>query len=487
MNNKHFFPLDYLAVEVKGVIEHFAKTTKSPVNFVAATCFTAVGAAAGKKLEVVDGSYHNYGQEYTCLVGPPGTSKTPAMEVVLQPIKDADEASYIAYKNELKEYKKKMKMGDGIADEKPILHKIITSDTTFEKLASMMSENNGSMLIHADELTGFLQNLDRYNNGTNMPKLLEMWTNSNVTIDRKGDESLLIPRPFLGILGSTQPVNLSKLFKRYNGSGFFPRWSFVLPDRKPEIRIEPDKLYFSYWEKVIHMILDMEPIELHFADEVKPFLASFDSEREMKTDYYAETNPEMAETYAKSSYKIRRIAGIVHLLSEDNCIANKVPTNIITLNEFNYAVRIVDFFEECSLEVLNMMVEKNVDKLTNKQLLYELCKRFHPTKITELAAILGVSKQYVSRCFLGGDTTEIEKKEKAIKDVAGNIVEVIKETTPNVWGRLGNPSYEEIETMYNICDGKTEEIVKRLKKAESNQFSGGETYSLLISIFGDSS
>lgn len=246
-------------------------------------------------------------------------------------------------------------------------------------------------------------------------------------------------------------------------------------------------IYFSYWEKVIRLVLEMKPFELHFANEVIPILASFDSEREMKTDYYGETNPEMAETYAKSSYKIRRIAGIVHLLSEDNCIANKVPTNTITLNEFNYAVRIVEFFEECSFEVLNMMVEKNVDKLTNKQLLYELCKRFHPTKITELAAILGVSKQYVSRCFLGGDTTEIEKKEKAIKDVAGNIVEVIKETTPNLWSRLGNPSYEEIETMYNICDGKTEEIVKRLKKAESTQFSGGETYSLLISIFGDSS
>lgn len=487
MKSKHIFPLDYLAVEVKGVFEHFAKTTKSPVNYVAGACFTAVGAAAGKTLEVVDGSYHNYGQEYTCLVGPPGTSKTPAMEIALQPIKDADEAAYIAYKNELKEYKKKQKMSDDIAGDKPILHKIITSDTTFEKLALMMSENNGSMLIHADELTGFLQNLDRYNNGTNMPKLLEMWTNSNVTIDRKGDESLLIPRPFLGILGSTQPVNLSKLFKRYNGSGFFPRWSFVLPDKKPEIRIEPDRLYFSYWQKLIRMVLEMETMELHFADEVKPFLASFDSEREMKTEYFAETNPEMAETYAKSSYKVRRIAGIVHLLSEDNCIANKIPTNTITLNEFNYAVRIVEFFEECSFEVLNLMVEKNVDKLTNKQLLYELCKRFHPTKITELAALLGVSKQYVSRCFLGGDTTEIEKKEKAIKDVAGNIVEVIKETTPNVWKILGSPSYEEIETMYNICDGKTEEIVKRLKKAESTQFSGGETYSLLISIFGDSS
>ena len=66
---KKVFPLDYLAVEVKASFEHLSKTTKSPLNFVSASGFTAVGAAAGKRLEIVDGSYHNYGQLYTCLVG----------------------------------------------------------------------------------------------------------------------------------------------------------------------------------------------------------------------------------------------------------------------------------------------------------------------------------------------------------------------------------------------------------------------------------
>ena len=485
---KKVFPLDFLAPEVKGTFEHFSKTTKSPVNFISASGFTAVGAAAGKRLEIVDGSYHNYGQHYTGLVGVPGTSKTPAMEITLKPIKDADERAYVKYKSELKEYRKKQKKGDGLEGEQPILHKVITSDTTFEKLAYMMSENNGSMLIHADELTGFLLNLDRYSNGTNMPKLLEMWTNSNVTIDRKGDESLLIPRPFLGIIGSTQPVNLAQLFQRFNGSGFFPRWTFVLPDSKPQTRIEPDMAYFTYWEKVISRVLEMERMELHFADDVKPLLASFDCEREMRTDYFAESNPEMAETYAKSSYKIRRIAGIVHLLSEENCIANKIPTNTISLNEFNYAERIVEFLEGCSLEVLNMMVEKKVDRLTDKRLLYELNKRFHPTfSITDFAKGIGRSKQYVSRCFLGGDTTEIEKKEKIIKDVAENIREVIKETLPNVWNVMGRPSDEEIEAMYDTCNGNIGEIVKRLQKLNTLNINTGMNYSLLVSQLGDSS
>ena len=232
----------------------------------------------------------------------------------------------------------------------------------------------------------------------------------------------------------------------------------------------------------------MERMELHFADDVKPLLANFDCEREMRTDYFAESNPEMAETYAKSSYKIRRIAGIVHLLSEENCIANKVPTNTISLNEFNYAERIVEFLEECSLEVLNMMVEKKVDRLTDKRLLYELNKRFHPTfSITDFAKGIGRSKQYVSRCFLGGDTTEIEKKEKIIKDVAENIREVIKETLPNVWNVMGRPSDEEIEAMYDTCNGNIGEIVKRLQKLNTLNINTGMNYSLLVSQLGDSS
>jgi hypothetical protein len=487
MMKQKTFPLDFLAVEVKGVMEHFSKMTKSPLNYIVASAFTAVGAAAGKRLEVIDGAYRNYGQLYTCLVGVPGASKSPAMDVAMKPLKDVDEAAYSSYKTELRVFKKKQKMSNDFNEEQPKLRKLVTSDTTFEKLASMMSENNGSMLIHADELTGFLLNLDRYNNGTNMPKLLEMWTNNNITIDRKGDESLLIPRPFLSILGSTQPTNLSRLFEKYKGNGFFPRWTFVLSDGKPESRIQPDPICSAYWEKVIRCVLEMDKMELHFDSEVLPLLQSFDDEREMRTDFFAENNPEMAETYAKSSYKVRRIAGIVHLLSEENCIANKIPSNTISLGEFNYAVRIVEFFEECSMDVLNMMVEKKVDRLTDKRLLYELNKRFNPTfSITEFAKGIGRSKQYVSRCFLGGDTAEIENKEKTIKNISGNIKEIVG-TLPNLYKTLGSPSDEEIEVMYDVCGGNVNEIVNRLKKIDSQEISGGMSYPLLIELIGNSS
>ena len=114
--------------------------------------------------------------------------------------------------------------------DKPILAKIACDDVTTEKLLSILYENENGVILHADELTDFLGNLNRYNNGDNTPKYTKIWSGDAVRVDRKGDESLRIDDPFLSILSSTQPVNLPRVFAKHVGTGFISRWLFCLPN-----------------------------------------------------------------------------------------------------------------------------------------------------------------------------------------------------------------------------------------------------------------
>ena len=198
--NDLVFPLDGLSPEIKGIIEQFSKVKKCPTNFVGTSMLADIGALAGKRLIIKDGAYINYGQMYACLVDKPGGGKTPAMEVVMEATEDIDYQNYCDYKAQLKLWRAAQKSGKD--SEKPKLSKITVDDVTVEKLMSVLSENENGIILHCDELTDLTSNLNRYNNGDNLPKLLKIWSNGSVRVDRKNDEPLMVRRPFLSILSS---------------------------------------------------------------------------------------------------------------------------------------------------------------------------------------------------------------------------------------------------------------------------------------------
>lgn len=396
MEERFVLPLSGLCPIVKGIIEHFAAAKKSPTNYVATAMFAAVGAVAGKRVEVIDGGYSNYGQLYACLVGVPGACKSPAMDVVMQPLIDADMANYRAYKESLRAWKK----AEDEEAQRPTLDKIACDDVTFERLATILSENPNGILLHCDELTDLTRNLNRYNNGDNSPKLTKLWSNQTVRVDRKGDEPLMIERPFLAILSSTQPANLSGIFSKHLGTGFFSRWLFCLPNEKPQQRAEPNPMFFEGWARIVKNIMDLPAMQLHFSPEAKEKLNEFDEMRDSLTAAMAESNTELAEHYQKQCYTIRRLAAIVHLLSYENYIYNGMVSDEITLSEFLYAEKLVEFYDYCAHEVLIQMGERRASAMTDKRLLQEFNDRFRPTNITVLASVIGKSRQYVSKCIL---------------------------------------------------------------------------------------
>lgn len=441
MTTNKEIPLEGIKYEVQEVIRHFAASVQAPTNYVATALLTAVGAVAGKRLIVEDGAYTNYGQLYTCLVGAPGAAKSPAMRVVMEPVNEIDRQYYADYRAALKAWKKDQN------SDKPILAKIACDDVTTEKLLSILYENENGVILHADELTDFLGNLNRYNNGDNTPKYTKIWSGDAVRVDRKGDESLRIDDPFLSILSATQPVNLPRVFAKHAGTGFISRWLFCLPDAAPETRIEPNRIFYDYWANMVARLRKMPEIRLAFDEDAKYMLNEFDQRIKEETAYNVERKQnEIADYMIKQCYNIRRLAGIVHLMSQTNSIMGGEVAEYINVQEVATAEMMIDFYTECAKEVIATIEAGHGGfNVSSAALIKMIFEKFEVSNISELARAIGKSQQYVSKIY--------------ISNAGSNAIDNAE----------NNAMFEEVWTAYNRKGSKKKSLVQWQKLSDEDK------------------
>jgi len=134
------------------------------------------------------------------------------------------EATKAAFKDELKRTAKEVartgdrsrleeiarRSQDTDVPEEPILRRYKTEDATVEKISEILLENPRGILVHRDELSGWLRNLDKQGREGDRSFYLESWNGTgSFDVDRIGRGSLHIPALCLSILGSIQPGPLS--------------------------------------------------------------------------------------------------------------------------------------------------------------------------------------------------------------------------------------------------------------------------------------
>ncbi len=94
--------------------------------------------------------------------------------------------------------------------EEPILRRYKTEDATVEKISEILLENPQGILVHRDELSGWLRNLEKQGREGDRSFYLESWNGTgSFDVDRIGRGSLHVPALCLSILGGIQPGPLS--------------------------------------------------------------------------------------------------------------------------------------------------------------------------------------------------------------------------------------------------------------------------------------
>lgn len=194
------------------------------------------------------------------LIGDPSAGKSPALDAVLDPVKEIDAEFTRQYKAEREEWDAKDELarislaqwksdakaaiaeGDAAPDKPedadagapPIRKRVRITDATTESVADLLATTWRGLLLSRDELSGWLGSMDRYSGGGDRPFWLEAFGGRSYTVDRKGKpDPIMVEHLSVSILGGTQPDKLHSMLVRSDDDGLTARFLTVFPNPVP--------------------------------------------------------------------------------------------------------------------------------------------------------------------------------------------------------------------------------------------------------------
>ena len=93
------------------------------------------------------------------------------------------------------------------------------------------------MLLHRDELAGWIGGFDRYAQygGGDVARWLSIFNAEAITVDRKTDGTTYVPKPCVWVFGGIQPDRLpAVLTKTLRDCGLLARFLIVSPPPRPK-------------------------------------------------------------------------------------------------------------------------------------------------------------------------------------------------------------------------------------------------------------
>lgn len=276
-----------------------------PPDFVAAALVVFLGDVIGARCAIKPKSCDDWQivpNVWGGCVGLPSSKKSPAIGAAMQPLnllitkamkkheealgayetdKLVFEARKDAIESRIKSAAKDPKKSDinQIAQElqtlrqdnqeKPILRRYKSNDTTVEKLGELLKENPYGLLVLRDELVGLLSSWDKSGREGDRSFFLEAWNgNASFDTDRIGRGSVFIPNLCVSIFGGIQPDKLTRYLEQaanaLENDGMLQRFQvLVYPDQHAwEWRDRtPDKLASKRAGCVFETLAEFDPMD----------------------------------------------------------------------------------------------------------------------------------------------------------------------------------------------------------------------------------
>ena len=418
-------PMGALSSQYQAIVNAVVNTFQCSCDMVIAGMFATVGTAIGKRFVIDDGKYQNYPCLWVCNVAPSGSNKSQPMRFLLKPLKDRDASNYKEYLKELGDWRT---AGDD-KTEKPKFKQILISDSTPEARSQVLANNPNGILLYRDELKGMIDDFGRYSRSGELSQLLSIFDSDNIVINRKSDDTLLIERPFMSILGSIQPSVLLETFGSdlMMGNGFNQRWLFTYPDQVPPAMYSDSVIPQSITNDWRNFITNLSIYDysvdggtLYLRGEAKKVYIDFYNKLQTLK---ANADDYMCSVYSKMQIYAIRWAGIAHMLGNN-------PYSIdITPEEMDYSCRCMDYFIRCAEKVYMKLLEgrkrQPEEKRLSKEQLIAMCyNSCAPKSKQAFADAIGVSRPFVSRavnkypllrCYGYGDMLESDNEDDSVE------------------------------------------------------------------------
>ena len=245
------FQKEMLPDAIRPWLVDIAERMQVPLDFLVASCMVVLGALIGRKVGLYPKAFDDWlvvPNLWGAIVGRPSLLKSPAIAEIMKPIdelsfKAIDQHQLLEEKYEYEELlvqakkaalKEKMKQAarkknlSNEADQfekipspiKPEPKRYKTEDCTVEKIGELLQSNPQGLLVHRDELVGWLKNCEKYGREGDRAFYLEAWNGTGAyTVDRIGRGTLHIPALCLSIIGGIQPGPLAQYVHQATSGG----------------------------------------------------------------------------------------------------------------------------------------------------------------------------------------------------------------------------------------------------------------------------
>jgi hypothetical protein len=300
---------------------------------------------------------------YMLVVALAGQTKTPVQSFFMASFKESDKQNFEKWKTEVKEWDAKKKAAtreNPFDDEKPKRKQILLQDYTPEALIKVLSDNWHGVGLMMDELSGFFGNMNRYNNGNEVPMWLSFFNAQAYSLNRKTSDDLYVPHPFVSTIGGIQQGILVKVFVGdLLVNGYIDRCIFCMPiGIKKEVPTdeEIDISLIDAYTDAISFLLKIEPVTiekdgedtkdiprlLNLTPAAKKLLFKY---LQLNADKVNELNEAgshgLAGTYSKFDYHVR-LSFILQVIT-DAC--SKRRPEFITEDAVKGGIRLADYFK----------------------------------------------------------------------------------------------------------------------------------------------
>jgi len=365
------FPVHVFPETIQNFISKANDTLKYPVEYLASSILFASSVATGRAVKIqIKKGWTESPILYIALVGRPGINKSHPLKFALSPIMNIDKKNHDTFSSDFDKYEhvsslsKKERENEGFDDPvKPILKQMIVNDFTPEALNEVHSNNKRGLGVFKDELTGWLNDFNRYHKGSDQQFWLSNWSGATITVNRKTGKPIFIPNPFISVCGTIQPAILDEFAKdKMNKNGFTDRILFAYPEnlKKPYLDDEEmsQELTENYKEIIIKLynlteyqdpLTEQEPDTLNFSVNAKKAFLEWNKQN---TDLINDDNiPEQIRSlYSKYVSYISRFALLLQMLYWASGEDNKEN---ISSKALSGAKELIEYFKENAIRVID--------------------------------------------------------------------------------------------------------------------------------------
>lgn len=403
-------PIDGLPKFVQDYIDEVVRVYHCPREFPTVAVFSVIASAVGKRVKVTDKKYTNPLMLWFVNVAISGSNKTQPVKEVLKPLREINRKNYSDFEAEYSKWKADKERDE---EDMPLFNQLLVGDCTEEARIRILQSSTTGVLGYYPEIKGYFDDMERYNKGGFVDKLLRMFDGDDIFLNRKGEiKPAVISNVFMNILGDIQPGLLKATFgsQQFMENGLNSRFLFTMPSIEefpPRNKDAMDVCLVDDWVSVIRQLYDYDFSNwslISFSPECDALYTEyFNLLQEKKAQIKATTGDGyLLSVYSKLQIQAQRLAGIVHVMGLIQS-PNTMNYNYyhVSAADMEYTIRCMEYFEHSAIAVYERICD--IVPQGGKRTQAEIIRDFHRdvgiVNFTKFAQGIGKSKAYISKVF----------------------------------------------------------------------------------------